>query len=259
MKDAWREVAVTKIHFALYVAPSMGSIVHKDRAYHGFVLNDGVGIKEYFFSDGRVLRVEGETLFYLPKHSSYRVRTVKEGGCYAINFEAGIDDEPFSAPIREFDALKKSFHAACAEWKTNSAAAHAAAMRAIYDAICMMQRERVQGGYLPRGRTDVIAPALEMIDRSFADGALSVAGLAKACGMSEVYFRKLFRHRCGASPKEYLIQRRMTYARQLLDSGEISVQSVALLCGYGEECHFSREFRRRFGVSPSEYKGRRDP
>ena len=45
----------------------------------------------------------------------------------------------------------------------------------------------------------------------------------------------------GKNPKEYLIEKRMSYAKQLLSSGQFSVSEVAQLCGYFEPCHFSRE------------------
>lgn len=253
MTDAWKNVAITKINYALYVAPSTGRIVHKDRPYHGFVLNEGEGIKEYCFSDGQVLRTEGTSLFYLPMHSTYRVNTLKEGGCYAINFEAEIHDAPFAVSPKSFDSLKRSFQAACAEWKADSAASRPAAMRALYDALYCLLHEQNES-YVPSKRLERILPAVEEIERNFTDTELNIGALAEMCGMSEVYFRKLFHSKFGVSPKEYIIRRRISYASRLLSSGEVSVQSVARLCGYGEECHFSREFARRVGMPPSEYK-----
>lgn len=253
MKDDWKYLVVTGINLALYVAPASGSILHRDRPFHGFVLNSGEGRKEYSFSDGQILHTEGRSLFYLPKHSTYRVRSVEEGGCYAINFDAEIDDRPFSVIPKNFDVLKRSFSTACGEWKADSPSANAAAVCALYDALYCLLRER-ETSYAPSGKLDKITPALEEIERNFTDTELSVGGLAAMCSMSEVYFRRLFQNKFGISPKEYIIRRRISYASQLLSSGEVSVQSVARLCGYGEECHFSREFSRRVGVPPSEYK-----
>ncbi|MBE6591666.1 MAG: helix-turn-helix transcriptional regulator, partial [Ruminococcaceae bacterium] len=73
------------------------------------------------------------------------------------------------------------------------------------------------------------------------------------CGVSEVYFRKLFLNSFGVSPKEYMIQKRMDYAKNLLKSGDFSISEIATLCGYTESCHFSREFSKREGISPNQY------
>ena len=70
------------------------------------------------------------------------------------------------------------------------------------------------------------------------------------CGISEVYFRKIFIQKFGASPRDYIISKRLEFAKQLLSNGEFEVSRVAELSGYSEPCHFSREFKKRFGISP---------
>ena len=70
------------------------------------------------------------------------------------------------------------------------------------------------------------------------------------------YLRRLFCDRFGMGPKEYVIERRLSYAVRLLESGQFSVGEIAGMCGYAEPCHFSREFSRRYGMSPNEYKNR---
>ena len=74
------------------------------------------------------------------------------------------------------------------------------------------------------------------------------------CNVSEAYFRRIFTEKYGISPKEYIINMRIDYAKQLLRSGQMSVSDTARACGYFEESHFSREFSKRVGVSPCEYK-----
>ena len=83
---------------------------------------------------------------------------------------------------------------------------------------------------------------------------LTVSSLAALCGISEVYFRKLFFVRFGTSPKDYIISLRTGYAKQLLAYEALSVGQVAEACGYVEPAHFSREFARRVGCAPRDYK-----
>ena len=114
MNEKWFDIIVTEIQFAIYVPSGSGRITHKDRPFHGLVLNDGESEKDYVFSDGRVMRTPPHSLFYLPKNSTYTVMGIKEGGCYAINFDAQLSDEPFCVNLRSSDALQKSFKRACA-------------------------------------------------------------------------------------------------------------------------------------------------
>lgn len=253
MKINWENTVITEIALAVYVAPNTGKSVHRDRPFHGLVLNDEGAEKEYIFTDGRILHAKGGELFYLPKGSSYTVRDIKIGGCYAINFAAEIKCEPFSLSLRGRERILHNFRAAAAAWRRGETAKNALAMRALYDAVYRIESE-LPHIYLPSELTSRITPALVRAERDFTDPTLTVSVLASLCGISEVYFRRLFLAQTGLSPKEYLIKKRMEYARTLLLSGDFSVSEVARLCGYAEPCHFSREFDRFFGVSPGRYR-----
>ena len=259
MTEKWNSAIVKNISVAVYVAPNLGRHVHKDRPTHGFVLNDKNAVRDYCFSDGRVMRTEGESLFYLPKGSSYSVKTLHTGGCYAINFDAAGADgedilsEPFSLKSDSHDALKQCFKSACEEWRRRSPLSLSAAMKAVYSAIYFIVKSQPRG-YLPSGKYAIIRPAVERMNEHFSDRELTVESLAALTGVSEVYFRKIFTRAFGISPKEYLVRMRMDYAKELLKLGEVEVSRIAELSGYSEPCHFSREFKRRFGVSPKDYK-----
>ena len=252
MNELWKSTAITEISLAVYVAPNAGKRVHKNRYHHGFVLNDSVSVKDYCFDDGRVLHTEGKSLFYLPRGSSYRVDALQEGGCYAINFDADIADVPFCVSPRNAESLRHHFKAACEAWARKDEAWRVLGMRAVYDAIYRAQRE-YERQYVSSEQRSLLAPALEALNRRFADNGMTVSHLASLCGVSEVYFRRLFLNAVGLSPKEYMIQKRIEYAKSLLLSRNFSVGEVAQMCGYAEPCHFSREFSKRTGVSPSQY------
>ena len=252
MKTSWGDTVITKIGAAVHVAPNTGKHMHKARAFHGFVLNDAGSVKDYCFEYGHVMRTGENCLFYLPKGSSYHVETIRIGGCHAINFDADISDEPFCVSLRSSDQLLHNFKAATEAWKRGDPVRVALAMRAVYDAIYRAQAE-LHKRYLPKTQRLIITPAVEVMDRRFTDNDLSVSYLAALCGVSEVYFRKIFLNSFGVSPKEYMIQKRMDYAKNLLKSGDFSVSEIATLCGYTESCHFSREFSKREGISPNQY------
>ena len=127
------------------------------------------------------------------------------------------------------------------------------AKRAIYDIILGLEKERSMA-YMPTEKERIIQPGIERMMSGYTEQGITVSELAGLCGISEVYFRRLFLAKYGVSPKEYIINLRINYAKQLLKSGEFSVSRVAELCGYPEPCHFSREFSRIVGASPSSCK-----
>lgn len=255
MIKQWNDAIVSKISLALYVKPGTGVMTHTDRPFHGFIINDEGSVKDYVFSDGSVMHTKGGDLFYLPKHSSYNVKPITHCGCYAINFDTlnEIKCDPFVISFRNNEPLLKAFKSAEKEWRTQSEAMQSAAMRSVYDIIFQINAER-QRVYVPDSHFKVMAPAIEKISSDFTNNELTVASLSQMCNISEAYFRRLFEAKFGVSPKEYIIEKRLGYAKQLLETGELSVNDTALLCGYSEPTHFSREFAVRVGVSPSEYK-----
>ncbi|HEX8887164.1 MAG TPA: helix-turn-helix transcriptional regulator [Noviherbaspirillum sp.] len=69
-------------------------------------------------------------------------------------------------------------------------------------------------------------------------------------GMSRSKFASQFHKQVGMPPAEYIAQRRMKLARQLLRQ-RLPVEQVAIRVGYQSQPAFSRAFSARFGVSPS--------
>ncbi len=252
MNELWESTIITGISAAVYVEPNTGRPIHKDRSFHGFVLNDSEVVRDYCFENGGIMRTAGNSLFYLPKGSSYHVKQIQNGGCYAINFDADIFDEPFCVTLRNPDQLCRNFKAATDAWKRKDSLRVAIAMRAVYDSICSAKKE-LHKQYMTKTQLSIVGPAVDVMNYRFTDNALNVSYLASLCGVSEVYFRKLFLSYFGVSPKEYMIQKRIDYAKILLKSKKFSVYEVATLCGYNEPCHFSREFTKRAGIPPSQY------
>lgn len=251
--NPWESITVTDVAFAMYVPPNNGAAEHNDRPYHGFVLNCEGSVKDYIFSDGTVLHTKENQLFYLPKGSSYKIKSILSGGCYAINFYADISDRPFCVSFRNGDAVQKIFKDAELAWRTQKDLYRIEAILAVYELILRIRKEQ-QRAYLPSDHTRLIAPAVERMQRDFASDEISISALSEMCGISEAYFRRIFLNEYGVTPKEYLIFRRLQYARQLLESGDFTVAQAAQLCGYAEPCHFSREFTKYVGVTPSQYK-----
>ena len=81
-----------------------------------------------------------------------------------------------------------------------------------------------------------------------------ISTLARACNISEVYFRKQFKSLTGTSPVEYRNALRLDKARQYLEYGDISIQEISDTLGYATVSHFIKQFREKYGLPPLEYK-----
>ncbi|MCG7600575.1 helix-turn-helix transcriptional regulator [Halomonas sp. McH1-25] len=81
--------------------------------------------------------------------------------------------------------------------------------------------------------------------------AHSLRTLAEMSCMSPSSLREKFRQRYGQPIFDYLRERRLALAYQLLREGE-SVQQVATQTGYRHATNFATAFRQRYGVAPSD-------
>lgn len=253
MFEAWKDIVISKIAVACYVPAGTGKSVHDNRPYHGLVYNNEGSDKDYIFSDGTVMKTLGNELFYLPKNSSYVVKSYENTGCYAINFDSDmIPDKPFTLPIKNTEQMIKLFRESELAWKKQTSFYKLQIVRNLYDIICKAEKEQSRE-YQPKAKELIIEPAVEILKTDFNRNDISVAGLADMCGITEAYFRRIFIGKFGMTPKEYIISKRINYAKKLLLSGDFTVTQIANMCGYSEPCHFSREFLRNTGVSPSKF------
>ena len=82
---------------------------------------------------------------------------------------------------------------------------------------------------------------------------LPINEIAGLCGISECYFRKLFREYSGENPSDFRQNRRIERAKQLLLSDMLTVSQIAEKLHYVDIYHFSKVFKRAVGVSPRQF------
>ena len=74
-------------------------------------------------------------------------------------------------------------------------------------------------------------------------------------GYNSDYFRRCFKKEFNKSPLEYLNCLRITRAKQLLVRDDfVSIESVALQCGFVDSHYFSTFFKKHEGTSPLQYR-----
>jgi len=83
---------------------------------------------------------------------------------------------------------------------------------------------------------------------------LSLAQLASISGISSSHFKSLFRESTGVPLHQYVIQRRLDRAKDLLMTGKLSIAEIALETGFSHQSHLARHLRRSSGLSPRAMK-----
>ncbi|MDQ4097993.1 MAG: AraC family transcriptional regulator [Actinomycetota bacterium] len=97
--------------------------------------------------------------------------------------------------------------------------------------------------------------ARDLADREYAQ-PVDLARLAAAAGLSKYHFLRLFKATYGVTPADYLSQRRVERAQDLLRATNLTVTEVCHAVGFSSLGSFSSRFRALVGESPSEFQRR---
>lgn len=215
-----------------------------------------------------IIKYEGETVYtsngnkyvsnathatLLPKGCSYDWICTKAGHYSAIEFESPQTSEEIvtfrlSNPEKLLGAIKKLelkktlkkefFRLEC--------------IKEAYYILLELLKEN-DAKYKPQSKLRKITPALEYIAQNYSN-EVGNDFLASLCGISTVYFRKLFAEITGKSPIAYIQDLKAEKAKEMLKSDYGSIGDIAYELGYKSIYDFSRAFKKVVGVSPKKYK-----
>jgi AraC family transcriptional regulator len=88
-------------------------------------------------------------------------------------------------------------------------------------------------------------------------GELRLAELAALARLSDDHFLRSFKAAVGATPHQYVLARRISRSRELLERSTQPVADVARAAGFRGASHFSAVFKRHVGVSPTDWRVQR--
>lgn len=83
---------------------------------------------------------------------------------------------------------------------------------------------------------------------------VSLPQLAELTGLSLSSFKREFKRLYNDSPANYLRQRKLTRAADLLAVSDQAVSEIAFDSGFNDLAYFSKAFKAHFGNSPSDYR-----
>ena len=223
------------------------------RKYHGLILKME-GSSRYVVANRFTMDIGPGDLLYLPQGLEYYVQAHETGGCFCVNFHIEGDPhaEPFVMPPRRLAKWTELFKEMVHTWTYRQPGYLAWSHSRLYEMLATIEEDR-HAHYLPEHHIHSIRKRMEQLENELAFH-VSVTELASDCGMSETYFRRLFRELYGLSPKQYIQEARFRQARALLTGSDASIAYIAEVSGFPSLYHFSRAFHTHEGMSPSEYR-----
>jgi AraC family transcriptional regulator len=110
----------------------------------------------------------------------------------------------------------------------------------------------------PDTRRGSLAPwqaqrTMALIDEHLA-GRTGITQLAANVSLSQSHFHRAFKEFFGRSPKQFILQRRIERALELMLVTDSRLCEIALACGFADQAHFSRRFRQHVGLTPNAWR-----
>lgn len=85
---------------------------------------------------------------------------------------------------------------------------------------------------------------------------ITLAGIAKAAGVSEREVTRCFKKNIGQSPMDYLMKYRLNQSKKLLLETSMTITDICQQCGFSDSAYFGKVFRKSYDMTPSEYRSR---
>jgi len=114
------------------------------------------------------------------------------------------------------------------------------------------------GGLSLRGRERRLVPGhlhsvIDYVEENLGREITLETLAALACA-SKYHFLRRFKLSTGMTPHQFVIQRRIRRAKELIRSDRLALAEIAHLTGFSDQAHFSRVFKQTVGVTPSTFR-----
>ena len=113
---------------------------------------------------------------------------------------------------------------------------------------CRLVREQATKGY-----SSPIQKAILLIEGNLS-GNLSLSQLAGELNVNSSYLSTLFKKETGSTLTDYIVNRRISQARHLLETTRLQIQTIAQLCGFEDVHYFSKVFKRMTNQTPKQFR-----
>ena len=100
----------------------------------------------------------------------------------------------------------------------------------------------------------IISNVKRIIELNYFRSDLSIRDVADMNTISQRHMDRIFKNTTQMTPKEYLVDIRLTHAAALLQKQKYSVHDLCTSVGFNDEFHFMRCFKKKFGMSTKAYR-----
>ena len=101
--------------------------------------------------------------------------------------------------------------------------------------------------------TKITPDVIEYINKH-CNEKLSLEELAQRCFYNPTYFSHAFKKYCGKNLSQYIKERRISNAIELLEATDMSIGKIGVNVGYDDKAFFYKVFKEITGKTPASYR-----
>lgn len=226
--------------------------VAKNRVNHiiGIQL-EGSAVHEF---SNQTFTIGDNCIYYLNQKDDYKVQVIRNCSAYSVHFTTyePIDTDSFCIQIQNSSEIINLLD----KIKYEHSLSHngdVMALSYLYR-LCGIYNELRRKKHSPIDMR--IKNALDHMDLHFTEkNCLHHA--VHISGISVRRFNDLFKMHYGTTPNRYIISKKIDLASQLLLNSFMSIETIALSCGFTDQYYFNKVFKSETGFTPAKYRNKR--
>lgn len=100
-----------------------------------------------------------------------------------------------------------------------------------------------------------IEKILNYIEEHYLEN-ISLGEIAKECYITKYHLSHLFTEQIGVSVKQYILNKKLDFAKTMLRETDLHVNKIAEKCGFNDVSYFARTFKKHVNVTPVKYRSK---
>jgi AraC family transcriptional regulator len=258
-------------YFGEYCEPYLETPEHSHPHYEIVTFHFEEPTPVEFILDGHFQRAEiGHSTTILPAHMPHQAKcdTKNRFSILALDFSkiSSIADEDIEGKSIEltpqvsvFDPIVDRFEQLLSLEMNNTQASPLLYIDSLMTALSihLLKQYRTRSTRLRENfiglNSHQLRPAIDYIHEHFEEN-ISLQTISQVVGMSQYHFIRCFKQAIGISPYQYLIQRRIERAKQLLRKSQLPLTEIASSCGFANQSHFTTCFKQQTGATPRYFR-----
>lgn len=245
MKNAINNLLITKA----YRHATHNPYYIRERETRALVIRLGDKVA-YEIEDKTFILASGDAIF-IPSGATYTAKPV--GNTNEFMIVRFVSDEPGEWELMHVDDIEEAAEThreLCRALVFDDRKSRMRALSLFYKLLSLLSEGAGEETYLPSHKLTMIRPALDYVETNIFSPRLKIGDLHKLVHLSDVYFRDLFIAHTGMTPQAYVTEKRMDYAKEVIEGGGVKIKDVAEMVGYTDALYFSRIYKKRYGHSP---------